>query len=362
MFHNQLTLVVTLKDRFDFTKRLCEYLSSISYPFEVLFADGSIGDEHEAYFQNQNAFKFSYEYVRYPKDESLKHFYSKCADILQKVKTPYTMLADNDDFPIIDGQLRAITFLDAHRNYVGVNGGVAGISLSSPGEPYARWGYFSQYYCSVMDRPVSLDFSTAQARIRSYLKNFNSIYYAIYRTYSLKKTLIDIECFSPTDLGIYELYFSYHQLVQGKIHQLDRTTYIRQKGSSQSAASQKGWMDRLFYTNWLVDLQTAIQLIAQRISEHEGGQQNEFYDMLYYDFVERQKHRFISNNFYVKHNFGLLINLNFFCEFFLRKLFRLFPLLALRFSQFLLSKKCLIEDLQAIQLSIKFNDKGEHAT
>ncbi len=59
--NNQLTLLVYLKDRSEFTKRFVDYLSAIKYPFPVIFADGSIGNENEVFFTLAKKKDFSYQ-------------------------------------------------------------------------------------------------------------------------------------------------------------------------------------------------------------------------------------------------------------------------------------------------------------
>jgi glycosyltransferase domain-containing protein len=299
----QLTLLVFLKDRAEFTKRLCEYLSEIHYPYPVYFADGSLADDNEDYLGSNRQFSFSYTYKRFSKDLSLSDYYQKCYQALCDVKTPYVMIADNDDFPIPEGQSKAIQFLENNSKFIGCNGQIAGISLSpTASKPYGKNFLFHQYYCQTMDLPVKLDQALATNRIESYLSNFYSIFYSIFRTESLVCTYSLIKDLDFSDLGIHELFFSYMQLAQGKVHSIDVITYIRQKGSSQTAAVQKDWFHRLFYTNWLEDSQKAIHTIAEYIAINEKINVTDCYKTLYELFVKRMRDRYIPNDFYLLKN------------------------------------------------------------
>lgn len=302
----RLTLLVFLKDRAEFTKRLCEYLSEIHYPYPVYFADGSLADDNEDYLGSNRQFFFSYVYKRFPKDLSLSDYYQKCYHALCDVKTPYVMIADNDDFPIPEGQSKAIQFLENNSKFIGCNGQVAGISLSpNAKKPYGKNFLFHQHYCQTFDVPVKLDQTLAIKRIESYLSNFYSIFYSIFRTESLVCTYSLIKDLDFSDLGIHELFFSYMQLAQGKVHSIDAITYIRQKGSSQTAAVQKDWFHRLFYTNWLEDSRKAIHTIAEYIAINEKINVTDCYKILYELFVKRMRERYIPNDFYLFKNVTL---------------------------------------------------------
>ena len=350
MDHKKFTLIITLKDRAEFTKRLCYYLSSINYPFQVLFADGSLEKGNEDFLEGEaKKLNFQYRYFRYPKDESLPLFYKKCADIISKVTTPYVMLADNDDFPIVTGQETAIKFLENNDDYVGCNGKISGLAISpDDSKPYGNHVMFLPYYCSTMDKPVLLNQDSALDRIKSFLTNFNSIYYSIFRTESLKKTLSSLEEKNFSDLGIHELFFSYSQLSQGKIQHIPEVTYIRQKGSSQAATSQKSWIDRLFYTDWLVDLNKALKDISISISKNEKLNEQQVQEKLYKDFVEKQKTRFIPNTFYILHNWKLFFNCDNLKILFSYKFFRLLPSFVSTITYYFLKNRCPKKELSAV--------------
>lgn len=302
----KLTLVVFLKDRAEFTKRFCVYLSEVKYPFLVYFADGSLSDENEKYLSNLKNVNFSFLYKRYPKDVSLLDYYKKCRLSFSDIKTPYAMIADNDDFPVWEGQLKAVEFLENNPSFIGCNGRVMGIFLSPcTNMPYGKNCLFHPHYCQTMDIPVQLDQEAATQRIESYLKNFYSVYYSVFRTESLVHTSALIEEFNFSELGIHELFFSYSQIAQGKINSIGDVTYIRQKGSSQAAATQKDWFHRLFHTNWLEDSKKTLVSIARSVAEKENHDFERCKDILYRQFVDRMRSRYVPNNFYIFYGFNL---------------------------------------------------------
>lgn len=264
-----LTLLVTLKGRLEYTKRLCRYLSNIKFPYNVLFADGSEDEETRLFFESEHNISFSYTYLRYPEDTSLKAYYSKCADTVSKITTPYVMLVDNDDFIITSGVEKSLKFLENNTNHIGCCGRIAGVELFDKSENmvYGSSALFYPYYCNQQDSPsTGLDSEEALDRIIVFIKTWKSVYYSVFRTEALQRTFNEINFLSPTDLGVFELFFSLRMLSFGKISlQTQYITYVRQRGTSQAAATRSHFFERLFNSDWLKDQKKVIDYIAGKL-------------------------------------------------------------------------------------------------
>ena len=259
----KLTLLVTLKGRHDFTERMVKYLHDTQYPFHVLFADGSLEDTTEKFFESVGPLNFSFEYIRYPKDKTLVDFYKKCKDASLEVKTPYVMMADNDDFPIVAGQIKAIEFLENHPDYVGFRGRVPGLYTSNPSEPYAKHCYFTPYYCCSFYLNDKLDFDDPLLRLRSYFKNFSEAYYSVLTAATLKKGMTEIYTHNFKSLHVHETALSCFYLSCGKIKTSNTVTYIRQKFSSTMGANEKPWIESIFYVDLISEIKTTIQILVK---------------------------------------------------------------------------------------------------
>jgi hypothetical protein len=243
------------------------------------------------------------------------------------------MLADNDDFPIARGQEQAVSFLEHNANFVGCNGRVLGVSVyPDSGKPYGTHFLLHKYYCTTMDVSVDLNQNFALDRIKAYLQNFYSIFYSVFRRDALSKTLNYIETLNFSELGVHELFFSYAQLVQGKLHTINDVTYVRQRGVSQAAAYQKDWFHRVFYTDWLSDCKNAIHIISALIACNESSNPIECYNQLYEGLVERIRIRYIPNDFYLVKNPHLFVKRYNFVTIFFNKIFRVYPWIAERLS------------------------------
>ena len=96
---NNLTVLLTIKDRQQFTFRWLKYANNTSYPFKVLIADGGKDSTvSERLSDSRNFPNINYEYFTYPYDQTDREYFSKIMDLISKVKTSYVVFVDDDDF------------------------------------------------------------------------------------------------------------------------------------------------------------------------------------------------------------------------------------------------------------------------
>ena len=121
--NSDLTVILILKDRVQFTFRWMRYVDAVHFPFKILIADG--GSDEKIMQQlaiQENYPNVNYEYIRYPYDETYKHFYIKIVDVISRVDTPYVLMADNDDFFLVDGIKLSIDFLKKNKDFSSCRG------------------------------------------------------------------------------------------------------------------------------------------------------------------------------------------------------------------------------------------------
>ncbi len=100
---NDLTVVLTLKDRASFTYRWMRWMNDQEFPYKIFIADGGADKDVEKHLGSyQNYPNLDYEYIRYPYDSDVEVFVRKVADVASRVKTKFVMVADNDDFILLN--------------------------------------------------------------------------------------------------------------------------------------------------------------------------------------------------------------------------------------------------------------------
>lgn len=266
----RLTIVLPLKGRSPWTFRFLAHAEKLRFPYRLLVADGEVDEvvaeqlsAHRKLFPHVNM-----EYVQYPDDQSLKHFFRKMADACNRIRTPYAMLADNDDFLCYEGIERALDFLDKHPDYVCARGQILAFSLMPLN---ARGTLLEGRPCEVSFQ-YNIPGSVAELpseRLRAGLNLGN--YYAVCRAGSL--AAIFNEC---TEIGFsdYMLHESFHSMrlsTFGKSH-VDESaiSYFRQMRTSSTYLPGRDWARHLLDSTFTTELEAMTNHISAAAARTEG--------------------------------------------------------------------------------------------
>ena len=111
-----LTLVLAMFGRKSFSKRFFQYMRLIKCPYPIIFADGN-ADGYGKCLVKQFSDSLDITHIEHKQTEKFIHYYEMQVMALDAVKTPYSMLCDNDDFIIENGINDSILFLDDNQDY-----------------------------------------------------------------------------------------------------------------------------------------------------------------------------------------------------------------------------------------------------
>lgn len=272
----RLTIVLPLKGRHLFTLRFLWHANKARLPYRFLIADGQV---HPAIAQllessHEHFPELDIEYIWYPDDVDFSHYYAKMADALSRVRTPYAMLADNDDFLAFSGIERGLDFLDATPDYVCCGGGLAGFSVYSglhdPNDGLA--GPFNRFAYRYTHLDHSDDFSSPSSveRLREGSRNWWS-YYAVFRTDALATICREIVDIDFSDLHLHEFFCAMRTLTLGKARS-DASTiaYLRQYGTSLRSSFKKDWVHHLLRSRFTSDFNAMIDRISAIAGATDG--------------------------------------------------------------------------------------------
>jgi glycosyltransferase domain-containing protein len=264
----RLTIVLPLKGRHLFTLRFLWHANKTRMPYHFLIADGQVHPKLAELLERSHQLfpNLDIEYIRYPDDADFTRFFAKMSDALGRVRTPFAMLADNDDFLAQTGIDRSLDFLEANSDYVCCGGGLAGFSvysgLRNPNDGLT--GSLNRYAYRYTHLDRSEDFSSPSAveRLRRGSRNWWS-YYAAYRTDALATICREIVELNFSDLQIHEFFCAMRALTLGKARS-DGTTiaYLRQYGTSTQSAFAKDWVHHLLRSRFTSDFTAMIDRIA----------------------------------------------------------------------------------------------------
>ncbi len=276
--NNELTILLTLWDRVPCTFRWMSYANKVNLPFKVLIADGGSDESAaEILVDHANFPNVDYEYIRYPFDATPTHYYAKVLDALNRVETPFVVLADNDDFFVVDAILRSLDFLKGHQDFSSARGIIAGVKIT----PDAGYGELSNVYGSDVSfvRQVYPDKSNleekAVKRVRNYFSSYRANWYDVFRTEQTRKSFQVLR-----DLDTRDLILSQHVpmllgVIAGKV-QIEPYVYLFRQldgpGSCDQIETQQNadLFDRMLLNSWSTDFKGFLDIISKAISEKDG--------------------------------------------------------------------------------------------
>jgi glycosyltransferase domain-containing protein len=284
----RLTIVMPLKGRPLYTLRFLWFANRLRLPFHIIVTDGEVReplagamDGIGRHFPN-----LSLEYIRNVDDSSYPLYLEKMRSAVERVKTPYVMLADNDDYPLLSGILASLDFLEKNPDYVACSGRRGGFSLDGPfDQMYGVTGdltLLAQNY-SEWDEPRNIDAANLSDRLDAVFRGFSpGSYYCIY--YHITRREAALQLFREeveiafTDAELRELYRTVRLLTFGKACTLpDVVSYIRQHGTSIRIVQKPGqmhfqrdWVDLLLDRNYTKDFREMVARLARVIGEHDN--------------------------------------------------------------------------------------------
>lgn len=259
----RLTIVLPLRGRHLFTLRFLWHANEARLPYRILIADGQVNEALARHIENSRETfpNLDIEYVRYPDDTGYSRYFTKMADALERVRTPYAMLADNDDFLGINGIEQALDFLDASPDHVGALGQPVGFAAYSGfdapgGGVYGRLNRLRTYPSKA---------SAASSMIERLRQSGLSllIYYSVYRTEALATLWREDREIDFTDLMLHEAYHAMRTLTLGKVRANAATiTYYSQIGTSTSSDPMRNWVGHLLRSRFTVDTAEMVKRVA----------------------------------------------------------------------------------------------------
>lgn len=293
---SDLTIVLTLKDRVPYTRRWMEYASEQRFPFKVLVADGGMDDSAQAMLSDRARFpNVDYEYVRFAPDRTYSDFYAKMADAIARVRTPFVALADNDDFLVVDGVLRAVEFLSGNPGYVACGGqGAAFWVGEARGQSADTALYGPQVEWKCTREPDSLSGESARDRLLALTRSRSDVfYYDVKRTAIAVRELEAIRRLDLADLFLVEILVWHMTPIAGKTKRLDQLYLARQRNSIGSSGVEHqqrhgDWFGRMLVDTWSRDFSRFLDATADFLAEVDGipvGEAREFVIDTYRAFV-----------------------------------------------------------------------------
>lgn len=289
----RLTIIVPLRGRPLFTLRSLFHANRERMPFRFLIVDGEVRPPLCDMLENSKELfpHLDIEYVRYPDDANWSRYFAKMHDALRRVRTPYVMLADNDDFPAPAGIERCMDFLDSHSDYVCCSGGIAGFSLYAPPSalPDKLVGPVNRIVGSYTpdSSPEEVRSDDVLARVRSGFHCY-WFFYSVYRPRALELVWKEIVEINFSNFHALELYSTLRTLTLGKARQDQTvTSYFKQSDAgagwhwaTSAAAPSASFVYHLLRSRLSTDFSAMIERLSRAVAEADGSDAEEVAEQL----------------------------------------------------------------------------------
>lgn len=292
----RLTIVVPLKGRHLFTFRMLWHAEQARLPYRFLLADGLVNEAVAKSLESSRSI-FPYldiEYIRYPDDADFSRYFAKMADAFGRVRTPYVMNMDNDDFLGFHGTESALDFLDAEADFVCARGRSVGFSVTAGrgGPESGIYGRFSRLNWNHHLEDITADSSQERLRRGGLC---HAVYSAVFRTEAAIRVWRDIADIGFSDLMLQENFYALRTLTLGKVH-MNKSTISKypQAMTGISHQPKHDWANHLLRSRFTTDAQAMIECIASAAAQTDGGNSGDIAEYLR-EVLEGYYHGYLSS-------------------------------------------------------------------
>lgn len=231
---NDYTLIIpTYSNRAHLLRKLVDFLALKKVEFDIIVVDSS---ENSVKKKNRDVCgksKLAITYFEYPSEIAPV---PKVLDGLKHVKTRYVSLCADDDLIFIDAIPECLNFLEAATDYIACHGN------------YLNYGDNENegYDIGLEYDAPSLDGETFEERAFQLLNNYQSIFYAIFRT----DVLVDYvkSALNIAPFAYLELFSGIAPLVKGKVKRLPLCYYVRARHTSTRSHDNR-WHPNLWFAD-----------------------------------------------------------------------------------------------------------------
>jgi glycosyltransferase domain-containing protein len=263
----RLTIVMPLKGRRLFTFRCLWHANELRLPYRFLLADGLVHEEVSRRLEDSRSIfpHLDIEYVRYPDDTDYSRFWAKMADAYARVRTPYVMNMDNDDFAGRCGIERAINFLEDNPDFICSRGRSVDFSVFSwSGGGYGGLcGKFNRLATNHNYKDVTA--ATPAERLREG-GLCHAVYSAVFRTGAAALIWREIAEINFSDLMLQENFVALRALTLGKVH-MDQKTVSKYPQAYTGISHQltRNWASHLLRSRFTTDAQAMISRLVSAV-------------------------------------------------------------------------------------------------
>ena len=262
----KLTIVLTIKDRVAFTYRWMQYMNDLRCPYRILIADGGKDKEVESHLRYYPHYpNLDFEYIRYPFDAVIEDYLVKLENVISRVDTEYILLADDDDFYLLERISEMTAFLDEHKDYVGVRGEQVALTVFDKAGSPTKLPQ-GEHYLAVSHVVPSIEDEGRYARVEMLCGNMSKYYYyanwySVFRADALQEVWKNLGKLNTKEVIVWEMLTHILMVMKGKVKVLSFPFHVRQSHTSSlgdTLVVGNEFLERAVINNFLPEFGIAV--------------------------------------------------------------------------------------------------------
>lgn len=288
-----LTVILVIRDRPQYTFRWMNYANQTQFPFKILIADGGKDVDVETHLKDHSNYpNINYEYLRYPYDASIKDYLCKMSNALNEVKTPYVILADDDDFWNVEGIRASIQFLEEHADYATCRG--RNFIFTQDAKNTHKTSYLPH---PIVDTAQKL----ASERVMALYSHSTWTFYDVHRSRQYQTIFKKVSELDFHFMPMIEIMVGLMDAANGKIKRLECSYLMREEGHGQSTSRSGSYLVRLLTGPCAEQLSAMCRAVSQVVAKNESIAVDDFSSRLERAFIEHLA-PILSNHLYAYHD------------------------------------------------------------
>ncbi len=254
-------------------------MNDICCQHRILIADGGKDRDIEEDLRDHGNYEnLDYEYIRYPYDSCWEDYYKKLDDAISQVKTPYILIADNDDFYLLDRVSEILDALDNDKDIVGARGRHVNFTVYDVNQQENNNNVNGTHYLAITNEVPSIDANTSVERIEELCGNMSRYdyymnWYSVFRVEVVKtawENILDIKVKEPVFV---EIFLGIFLVERGKIVVLPFDFCLRQSGTSQTGGyaivKENDFLERCISVDAFSDFKTLVEKFLVSLNENQ---------------------------------------------------------------------------------------------
>ena len=296
MIYKDITILLTVYNRPNFTKKWLDYANEIKLPFKIFIADGGNDNQVRSILKKNNYKNIQITYNKFKYYTDFKNFFEKFHKSCLKIKSKFIYICEDDDFIYPKNILKSYYFLKKNSDYScsgGVNFRYRSFKLQNK-----LLNYFH-----LQDKGINkpIKDNSSLDRLINLFSNLDSNWNCLHRKKSLIYTFNYMSKKNFFNYLLTENIFIAFTTFYGKINRFNHIEYLKTNEISQSSSyifSNKGYKKFFFHKSKKSELNYFFDKI--KVNKKDKKKINIFKKIFINNFFEYEKMLLKREKFFPK--------------------------------------------------------------